>query len=70
MLAGFQRRSGPGALIDTAEEKKKFQSGGPASPQPRPPALTLSLQTTNKMVKRKLGALEKVEADLYVLFPL
>lgn len=69
MLAGFQGEVVPGRL-SIRQKKKKFQSGGPASPQPLPPAFTLSLQTTNKMVKRKLGALEKVEADLYVLFPL
>jgi hypothetical protein len=51
-----------GSLIDTAE-KKKFprQASTPTSflhPPLYPPPYTL------KMVKRKLGALEKVEADL------
>jgi hypothetical protein len=50
-----------GSLIDTAE--KKFRSA--TDPQPLFPSTTvLHLPEAFKMVKRKLGALEKVEADL------
>jgi hypothetical protein len=53
-------------------KKKKF--GGIATNDHLsaiPSSTPLAIATTlNKMVKRKLGALEKVEADLYVLISL
>lgn len=49
--------------------EKKFRTcSRPSAPNTSSPTTPLLISDTAKMVKRKLGALEKVEADLYVHF--